>query len=101
MKLVIVTSVEQFHDDVYSLFKKAGIEQFSGSEIEGYQNITSAIAATRWFPGKSGGAESSLFFSFTQDTQAQDLFTLIKQYNKNMKTNNPLRAVIVPVEKFI
>ena len=36
MKLVIVTAVEQFENDVLKLFKKADIKNFSSSDIDGY-----------------------------------------------------------------
>ena len=32
MKLVIVTSVEEYHDDILDIFKKSNIESFSESE---------------------------------------------------------------------
>ena len=43
MKLVIVTAVEEFQNDVLKLFKKANIESFSSSDIVGYINIPSVL----------------------------------------------------------
>ncbi|MCF7568492.1 hypothetical protein L3X37_08960 [Sabulilitoribacter arenilitoris] len=101
MKLVIVTAVEQFQKDVLKLFKKANIENFSSSEIDGYKSGTSLLMASNWFSGKKGSNESSLFFSFTEDKNIDALFHLIKKFNTNLETNNPLRAVVVPIEKII
>ena len=64
MKLIIVTAVEQFQKDVLKLFKKAQIESFSSSEIDGYKDATSLLMTSSWFPSEKGGNESSLFFSF-------------------------------------
>ena len=101
MKLVLVTVVEEFQSDVLKLFKKAEIESFSSSEIDGYKNATSLLRTSSWFPSEKGGAESSLFFSFTDDEHIDTLFELIKEFNKNLETNNPIKAVVVPIEKFI
>ncbi|PTL99801.1 MAG: hypothetical protein DA407_16520 [Bacteroidetes bacterium] len=101
MKLVIVTAVEQFQKDVLKLFKKANIENFSSSDIDGYKNGPSLLMASNWFSGEKGGNESILFFSFTDDEHIDNLFNLIKEFNENLETNNPLKAVVVPIEKFI
>ena len=101
MKLVIVTVVEQFEAEVLRLFKKAGIEQFSGSDIDGYQNQGSLLKAASWFPGTGGGVESSLFFSFTEEEKIDSLFLLIEEFNTRLETENPMRAVVLPIEKFI
>ena len=101
MKLLIVTAVEEFQKDVLNLFKKANIENFSSSDIDGYKNRSSLLMASNWFSAGKGGSESSLFFSFTEDEHIDTLSNLIKEFNTNLETNNPLKAVVVPIEKFI
>lgn len=101
MKLVIVTAVEEFQNDVFKLFKKANIENFSSSDIDGYKNGSSLLMASNWFSAGKGGNESSMFFSFTDDEHIDNLFKLIEEFNSNLETNNPLKAVVVPIEKFI
>ncbi|GGG51180.1 hypothetical protein [Bizionia arctica] len=101
MKLVIVTAVEEFQKDVLKLFKNANIENFSSSDIDGYKNGSSVLMASNWFSGEKGGNESSLFFSFTEDSNIDVLFSLIKEFNASLETNNPIKAVVVPIEKYI
>lgn len=101
MKLVIVTAVEQFQEDVLKLFKKANIENLSSSDIDGYKNGSSILTASNWFSAGKGANESSVFFSFTEDKNIDVLFNLIKAFNSNLETNNPLKAIVVPIEKFI
>ncbi|SDS25017.1 hypothetical protein SAMN04515667_1747 [Formosa sp. Hel1_31_208] len=101
MKLVIVTTVEEFQKDVLKLFKNANIENFSSSDIDGYKNSSSILKASNWFSGEKYGNESHLFFSFTEDEYINVLFSLIKEFNANMETLNPIKAVVVPIEKWI
>lgn len=101
MKLVIVTVVEEFHKEVIKLFKNAGIESFSESDIDGYKNGSSLLMASNWFSGPKGGNESNMFFSFTEEEKIDALFNLIKEFNNNLETNNPIKAIVVPIEKFI
>ena len=102
MKLLIVTAVEEFQKDVLKLFKKAGIEAFSTSEIDGYKNGNNSVVATQsWFPGEKGGSGSLMVFSFTEETKIDAFFKLAAQYNQNLDSNNPVRAIVVPIERAI
>jgi hypothetical protein len=56
---------------------------------------------SNWFPGVKGGVESSLFFSFTTDEKIDILFSLIEAFNENLETNNPIKAIVVPIERSI
>lgn len=100
MKLVIVTAVEEFQSAILKIFKKAAIENLSITEINGFKNIPSEIASN-WFSAGKNGNESTLFFSFTDDEHIDVLFNLIIDFNKNMETNNPIKGVVVPIERFI
>ncbi|WP_339896225.1 hypothetical protein [uncultured Algibacter sp.] len=101
MKLVIVTAVEEFQKEVLKLFKNANIESFSKSEIDGYKNRNPLLMSSNWFASEKGGNESIMFFSFTEYDNIENLFLLIKEFNKKLETNNPLKAAVVPIEKFI
>ncbi|WP_029034138.1 hypothetical protein [Salinimicrobium terrae] len=101
MKLLIVTSVAAFQKDVLKLFKKANIEAFSSSEIDGYKNGNNLVATQSWFPGEKGGNESSMFFSFTDEEKISEFFNTVREFNNNLETNNPVRAVVVPIEQSI
>jgi len=101
MKLVIVTVVDQFHKDVIKLFEKAEIDSFSESDIDGYKSGSSLLMASNWFSGAKGANESNIFFSFTDEEYIDTLFKLIKEFNTNLETNNPIKAIVVPIEKYI
>ncbi len=101
MKLLMVTVVEEFEKEVISLFKQAEIENFSGSDIDGYKTPKSIFLKSNWFPHVRGGVESSLLFSFTEDGKIDVLFELIKEFNLNLETNNPIKAVVLPIERSI
>ena len=93
MKLLIVTVVDEY--------QKANIESYSGSDIEGYKNASSFMMNSSWFPSEKGGADSSMFFSFTEDEKIDLFFSLVVQFNETLETNNPIHAVVVPIERSI
>ncbi|WP_298878369.1 hypothetical protein [uncultured Polaribacter sp.] len=101
MKLVLVTAVEEYEKEVLEIFKKANIENFSSSDIDGYKNVPSILMASNWFSAGKSGNESTMFFSFTNKEKIDGLFVLIEEFNNNLETNNPLKAVVVPIERYI
>lgn len=101
MKLLIVTVVEEFEKEILRLFKKVNIESFSESQIDGHKNPSSLLKASSWFPSEKGGVESTLFFSFTEAEKIDALFTLIEKFNLSLETNNPIKAIVVPIERYI
>ncbi|SRX72921.1 hypothetical protein [Aequorivita antarctica] len=101
MKLLIVTVVNEHQKVVLQLFKKATIESYSGSDIEGFKNVPSVMMNSSWFPSEKGGAESIMFFSFTEDKKIDSFFSLVIQFNETLETSNPIHAVVVPIERSI
>ena len=101
MKLVIVTAVDEYKKDIVKLFKKSGIENFSESDIEGFKTSEPGNLVSNWFASESSGSDSEMFFSFAKNDRADKLFELLKKYNQEIKSKNLIRAVVVPVEKYI
>ncbi|UNY97970.1 hypothetical protein MQE36_12845 [Zhouia spongiae] len=101
MKLLLVTVVEEFQEDILKLFKEAGIERYSGSDIHGYKELLSEKLIANWFLTEKDAIESAMFFSFTEDENTDKVFELIKAFNNQIETNNPVKAIVVPVEKWI
>lgn len=101
MKLVIVTAVEQYQKEVVKLFKKSGIENFSESGIEGYKTKGALMLTSSWFGSEKNSNNSVMVFSFTEDLNIDALFNLIKAFNENLESNNPIKAIVVPIEKYI
>ncbi|MDC6383846.1 hypothetical protein D2V93_15745 [Flagellimonas taeanensis] len=101
MKMIIVTTVEEYKKEVLKIFKKAGIESFSGSDIDGYKSASPLLYTSSWFPSEKGGAASNLFFSFCEEEKVTEVFRLLKEFNAKSETTNPIRAVEVPIERTV
>ncbi len=61
MKLLIVTVVEEFHNEILKLFKLIQIEYFSESNIESYKNSGFYLSASNWFSSVKDTTESNMF----------------------------------------
>jgi hypothetical protein len=96
MKLLIVTLLEEHRKEVLSFFEQSGINAFSTSEIEGHKFVT---ATDDFFHPASETKKSLLFFSFTKEENITPFFKLVTAFNHKAVTHNPLRVVVLPVER--
>ena len=101
MKLVMVTSVEDFHNEILQLFNQAGIQNFSESGIQGYKNAPSLLSSSNWFAANKSATNSIMIFSFTQTEKIDKLFSLLEEFNQNLETNNPVKAIVLPIERHL
>lgn len=101
MKLLIVTVVNEYEKHILKLFKDSKVERFSGSEIEGFKDSSPLLIHSSWFPVQRSGSDSSMFFSFTEDSKIDRFFDLVEKFNKNIETKNLIHAAVVPIERYI
>ncbi|MES2373853.1 MAG: hypothetical protein V4557_14840 [Bacteroidota bacterium] len=99
MKLFITVCLKEYHNDVYAIFKQAKIDVFSAAEVTGFKNNQIPQLLESWFASGEEKFDSAMLFSFTSSESAERGIELVKKYNTEMKTNFPLRAFIIPVEK--
>lgn len=99
MKLLIVTCLKEFQDDVTKIFKKADIHVFSAMPIIGFRDNQPTDIMDSWFASGDENFDSLMLFSFTTAENADRAMELIKNYNKESETTFPVRSFIVPVEK--
>lgn len=101
MKLLIVTMVEEFQPNAMKLLKESHIDRFSGFEIDGFKEIPSALINSSWFPEEKAGAKSVLYFSFTSEDKIDAFLESAEKFNKTLETDNPIKAIVVPIEKYL
>ncbi len=99
MKLLIVTSLKEYQKEVTKIFYRANITVFSASETMGFKENHSVNLLDSWFGNGKEHFDSIFLFSFTVEENANKAMELISAYNEASKTDFPIRAFIVPVEK--
>lgn len=99
MKLLIVTSLKEYQKEVATIFEHAGIKVFSVSETKGFKEDHNVNLLDSWFSSGKEHFDSVFLFSFTPEGSAEKAMDLINAFNDANKTNFPIRAFIVPVDK--
>jgi len=101
MKFLILTCIKEFEKETVSLFKKAKITAFSNMDINGFKTQDHENLINNWFSSSTDNIKSILFFTFTDEEKINTLLEEVKIFNQNTESNNPLRAIVLDIEKFI
>ncbi len=101
MKLVLITIMKEFEKDICNLFKASGISIYSTSTIEGHKIQKPENIQDNWFSAERDTYDSKLYFAFTSEELIDKMLNEIEIFNVNKAETNPVRAVVLNVEKFI
>jgi hypothetical protein len=99
MKLLLVTSLKEYQKTIVDIMDRAGIGVFSLSETVGFKDHLKQVALDNWFSSGGAQADSIFLFTFTDAPKADTALELINAHNGETKSDFPIRAFIVPVEK--
>lgn len=100
MKLLLITAVKSFEKQTAKLFKQAGINAFSHTDINGFKALDQEDLIDNWFSSSTENVNSVLFFSFAEADKIDLLLEDLKKLNASMAGENPLKAVVLNIEKF-
>lgn len=101
MKLLLITSVSEYEKEVCQLFKKAEIIVYSTSDIQGHKFFAGNNLQDNWFSTQRDSFDSKLYFSFTSEDKIETIFKSIEAFNTEKTSSNPLKAIVLDIEKFI
>ena len=101
MKLLIITCIKEYKDDTVRLFKNAKITAFSNTDINGFKTSDPENLISNWFSSSTDNVKSILFFTFTEIEKIDVLLKEVKSFNDQIDSDNPLRAIVLDIEKFV
>lgn len=100
MKLLIITAVKSYEKEAVKLFKHSGILAFSNADINGFKTLDQEDLIDNWFSSSTQNVKSILFFTFSEEDKIDLLLKEMELLNTKIESENPLRAIVLNIEKF-
>jgi|JTFP01.1.fsa_nt_gb nitrogen regulatory protein PII len=100
MKLTVILSIRESHDEVAALLDKAGVRRFSTVSIRGFKKNKHANLPN-WFGENAPNVKTNsiMFFCFTTDEEALRLIATVDQHNLDTGQAFPLHAFVMDVDQ--
>jgi len=99
MKLLVITAIAAFENDIKQLLKQAKVSQFSYREVKGYRDATLDAVESNWFASEMNENESILFYAFVKKVNVDALFTLVEAFNAQQESQSKVHVVVLNIEK--
>lgn len=99
MKLVVITAIREFANDIKLQLKKAEVKTYSYKEVIGYRDSTEDAVESNWFSSEMNQTESIVFFAFVKKDKVEMLFDQINKFNSNQKTLSHIHVAVLNIEK--
>ncbi len=99
MKLLIITAVNAFEENVKSILKANDVLSYSYNKVIGYRDSTLDDVAGNWFATEMNKDESLLFFAFVNTHVAEKVFESIENFNTDSKIGSRIHIAVSPIEK--
>jgi nitrogen regulatory protein PII len=99
MKLLLITAIAEFENDIKTMLKKARVKSFSYKNVIGHNDISEESIETNWFASEMNETNSILFYAFVNKENVDLLFDLVKDFNNKQETASHIHVASVSIEK--
>lgn len=99
MKLLIITAVKAFEENVKRILESNGISSYSYNEVIGYRDNTLDAVSTNWFATEMNKNESLLFFAFVTPEASESVYESVEKLNQASDSVSKVHIAIAPIEK--
>lgn len=99
MKIVLVTSVSQYKEQVQKILKNCNIMNYSFQDVIGHRDISSVSDSGNWFVGDRFETQSITFFALVPASIVDVLFEEVDRFNANLESLSRIHLSSVNIER--
>jgi hypothetical protein len=99
MKLLIITAIKAFENDIKAMLQKANISTYTFSNVNGFRDISEEAISSNWFASEMNETESILFYAFVRKENAMLFFNLVNEFNAAQETHSHIHVAELNIEQ--
>lgn len=99
MKLLLITAVAEFENEVKQILNKAQVKTFSYREVTGYRNTSEDAIESNWFGTERNENDSMMFYAFVEKENVEEVFNAIEIFNSKQETLSHIHSAVLNIEK--
>ena len=99
MKLLLITAVKEFENDIKLILKKSKVKSFSYKDVKGFKDNSEDAMEANWFASNMQENESVLFYAFVEKGNVDTVFGIVAEFNKKQKTASHIHLAMLNIEK--
>ena len=99
MKLLLITAVAEFENEVKQILKKAQVKTYSYREVTGYRNTSEDAIESNWFGTEMNENKSIMFYAFVPKENVDEVCQAIGAFNSQQETLSHIHSAVLNIEK--
>lgn len=100
MKLLLITCVKEYENDVKDILKHSGVKSFSYQPVKGYKN-SSKSNVDNWFISNDVPTDSLVFMVFIDDVCIDEIYGRVEKFNEGTSSLSKVHLACVAIDKYI
>jgi len=100
MKLVLITAIAEFGQDIKKMLKEAKVKSYSYRDVKGFRDASEEGIETNWFGTEMNEIESIVFYAFVSKENVSILFDLMKEFNDKQESISHVHLAVFSVEQY-
>jgi len=98
MKLLLITCIEEFENEIKQILKHSGVKTFSVKSVKGYKNNLQTSSGN-WFGTNDKGIDSLLFTVFAECDCVDEIYTQAEAFNLKQESLSHIHVASVVLEQ--
>lgn len=99
MKLLLITAITEFENDVKNILVKSGAKSFTYHHVRGFKNDDHKNVLENWFASSYLETESLLFTVFVSAENSVQILEKIKEFNAEQESLSNIHIALVHLEQ--
>ncbi len=100
MKLIIITAISTFENEIRKILKSAEIDTYSVVDVSGFRDNTLDAVSTNWFATEMNKSKSILFYVFVKEEKAAHVFKNVNVFNETLESDSRIHIAKLNIEQF-
>lgn len=99
MKLLLITAIKEFENEVKNILAKSGTKSFTYNSVKGYKNGSESSVANNWFASSYAETDSLLFTVFVPEENTPLILKKIEEFNAEQETLSKVHIALIALEQ--
>jgi hypothetical protein len=99
MKVIFITAVTAYLEDLKKILRNSKIETYTFQEVIGYRDATFDAVSTNWFASEHNERASILCHVFAESAKAYELAKNIEHFNQKQDVQSKIHYNILAIEQ--
>lgn len=99
MKLLLITAVESYQEDVIKVLKENNIHSFTSTQVSGHANSNVSDLGDNWFGGNQPNQSSIMYYVFVSEEDLDPVFKAVEDINSSRQSRSKIHLSVMAIER--